>query len=215
MPGLIATGPAALWALPVPVFPRPSGQFAVGTSVLQWTDSDRPETATPDPDDRRTVVVQLWYPARPSAAGAERARYAGRTAHEAHVVFGALADYLGVPGFLLDGAADARTRSVPEAAVADTGGRFPVVLFSPGLGGVRTQNPPGRRNWPAVGTSSWGSTIRTTPPTGDNAEDERRANAWTAVRAADLSFVLTRWAASTAVRSGDHSSAVSTPTGPR
>ncbi|WP_027660344.1 alpha/beta hydrolase family protein [Salinispora fenicalii] len=206
--GLIATGPAAVWALPVPVFPRPSGQFTVGTSVLQWTDPDRPETATPAPDDRRTVVVQLWYPAHPNAAGAERARYAGRTAHEAHVVFGALADYLGVPGFLFDGAADARTRSVPDAAVADTGGRFPIVLFSPGLGGVRTQNTAwaeelASRGYVVVGVDhpydsaavvlTDGTIVRTlVAATGDDAEDERRANGWTAVRAADLSFVLTQ-----------------------
>ena len=205
---LIATGPVAAWALPVPVFPRPSGQFAVGTTVLQWTDPDRPEAATPAPDDRRTVVVQLWYPARPSAAGAERAQYAGRTAHEAHVVFGALADYLGVPGFLLDGAAGARTRSVPDAAVADTGGRFPVVLFSPGLGGVRTQNTAwaeelASRGYVVVGVDhpydsaavvlADGTTVRTLDAaTGDDAEDQRRVNDWTAVRAADLSFVLTQ-----------------------
>lgn len=205
---LIATGPAAAWALPVPVFPQPSGQFAVGTTVLQWTDPDRPETATPAPDDRRTVVVQLWYPARPSAAGTERARYAGRTAHESHVVFGALADYLGVPGFLLDGTADARTRSVPEAVVADTDGRFPVVLFSPGLGGVRTQNTAwaeelSSRGYIVVGVDhpydsaavvlADGTTARTlVAAAGDHAEDQRRVNGWTAVRAADLSFVLTQ-----------------------
>ncbi|MEU7575448.1 hypothetical protein [Micromonospora sp. NPDC049240] len=206
--GLIATGPAAVWALPVPVFPRPSGQLAVGTTVLQWTDPDRPETATPAPDDRRAVVVQLWYPARPSAVGAERARYGGRTAHEAHVVFGALADYLGAPGFLLDGAADARTWSVPEAAVADTGGRFPVVLFSPGLGGVRTQNTAwaeelASRGYVVVGVDhpydsaavvlADGTTVRTrVGATGDDAVDRRSVDDWTAIRAADLRFVLTQ-----------------------
>ncbi|TDC82433.1 hypothetical protein E1193_11855 [Micromonospora sp. KC606] len=60
---LLAVGPVAAWALPEPAFPEPSGRYAVGTTVLEWTDSGRPETFTAEPDDHRSVVVQLWYPA--------------------------------------------------------------------------------------------------------------------------------------------------------
>ncbi|MGW4959142.1 alpha/beta hydrolase family protein [Nonomuraea sp. NPDC004186] len=206
--GLLAAGPVAAWAFPVPDFPEPSGRFPVGTLVLQWTDSARPEPATPDPDDRRTVVVQFWYPAQGSATGTARSVYLGRTEREARVVSGAAADYLGAPGFLLDGASTARTRSVPGAAVARAGGRFPVVLFSPGLGGVRTQNTAWAEELASLGyvvvaldhpydsaavVLADGRTVRTrVAATGDEREDERRAAGWTAVRAADLSFVLTQ-----------------------
>ncbi|MDQ0956443.1 putative dienelactone hydrolase [Streptomyces sp. B4I13] len=135
--GLIAMGPVAAWAFPVPVFPAPSGRLAVGTRVVQWTDPRRPETFTADPHDRRTVVVQLWYPAQKSPAGAQRAQYLGRTEHEARTVSDALARAVGLPGFLVDGIPRAHTHSVFNAPVADRGGRFPVVLFSPGSGGVR------------------------------------------------------------------------------
>ncbi|MFD0357303.1 hypothetical protein ACFVHW_26720, partial [Streptomyces sp. NPDC127110] len=84
--GLIATGPAAAWAFPVPVFPEPTGDFAVGTRVVEWTDPLRPEGFTADPDDRRTVVVQLWYPAQKSPADVPRAQYLGRTREEARTV---------------------------------------------------------------------------------------------------------------------------------
>ncbi|MFI6732417.1 alpha/beta hydrolase family protein [Nonomuraea sp. NPDC050451] len=204
--GLVAAGPVASWAFPVPVFPEPSGRFPVGTLVLEWTDPGRPEPATPDPDDRRTVVVQFWYPAQGSAAGAARSVYLGRTEREARVVSGAAADYLGAPAFLLDGASTARTRSVPGAAVA--GGRFPVVLFSPGLGGVRTQNTAWAEELASLGyvvvaldhpydsaavVLADGRTVRTrVAATGDDREDERRAAGWTAVRADDLGFVLTQ-----------------------
>ncbi|WP_440581572.1 alpha/beta hydrolase family protein [Streptomyces viridochromogenes] len=206
---LIALGPAAAWALPVPVFPAPSGPFAVGTSVVQWTDADRPEDATPDEDDRRTVVVQLWYPARKDpAADAQRAAYLGRTDREAGTVSDALADYVGIPGFLLDGLPRARTHAVVDAPVADGGGRFPVVLFSPGLGGVRTQNSAWAQELAGHGyvvaaldhpydsaavVLADGRTIRTkVTATGDADRDEERAVRWTAIRAADLSFVLTQ-----------------------
>lgn len=206
--GLIAAGPAAAWAFPIPDFPEPSGHFAVGTRVTQWTDPHRPETATADPHDRRTVVVQLWYPARQSPAGAQRAQYLGRTEHEARTVSDALARYSGLPGFLLDGVPRARTHSVFNAPVADGGGRFPVVLFSPGLGGVRTQNTAWAEELASHGyvvaaldhpydsaavVLEGGRTINTKiAPTGDDTEDDQRAIETTRVRAADLSFALTQ-----------------------
>ncbi|WP_052423494.1 alpha/beta hydrolase family protein [Nonomuraea candida] len=204
---LVLAGAAAAWALPRPVFPEPSGAHAVGTTVVQWTDPERAETATARADDRRTVVVQLWYPGQRDPA-ARRAWYLGRTAREARLVARGQAGYLGLPGFVLDEAAHARTRSVPDAPVASGGGRFPVVLFSPGLGGVRTQNTAWAEELAsrgyvvaaldhpydsAVVTLADGRTIRTrVASTGDQAEDDRRAAGWTAVRAADLGFVLTQ-----------------------
>ncbi|WP_230883381.1 hypothetical protein [Planomonospora sp. ID82291] len=208
---LVAAGAGAAWALPVPAFPDPPGPHAVGTAVLQWTDPDRPETATPDPADRRTVVVQLWYPARRTPAdtgSARKAQYLGRTPQEARVVAHGLADYLGMPDLLVDGLPRARTNAVPDAAAAEGDGRFPLVLFSPGLGGVRTQNTAWAEDLAGRGyvvaaldhpydsatvVLSDGRTVRTRiAATGDQAEDRRRAADWTAVRAADLGFVLTQ-----------------------
>jgi dienelactone hydrolase len=206
--GLIAVGPSAAWAFPVPGFPEPTGRFAVGTHVAQWTDPRRPETFTADPHDRRTVVVQLWYPARKSPPGAERAQYLGRTEHEARTVSDALARQVGLPGFLVDGVPRARTHAVFDAPVAGGGGRFPVVLFSPGSGGVRTQNTAWAEELAAHGyvvaaldhpydsaavVLTDGRTIRSrTASTGDRDKDEELAADWTAVRAADLGFVRTQ-----------------------
>ncbi|MFI6155120.1 alpha/beta hydrolase family protein [Kitasatospora sp. NPDC051170] len=204
--GLIAAGPVAAWAFPVPVFPEPSGPFAVGTRVVQWSDAQRPETFTADPEDRRTVVVQLWYPARPGGAG--RALYLGRTREEARTVSRALAGGVGLPGFLMDGVVGARTHAVVDAAVSEGGGSFPVVLFSPGSGGVRTQNTAWAEELASHGyvvaaldhpydsaavELEDGRVVRSaTASSGDAARDEELAAGWTAVRAADLGFVLTR-----------------------
>ena len=202
----IGVGLTGLWALPVPELPRPPGPYDVGTTVREWTDPTRPETATADPDDRRTVVVQLWYPAQSVQPGAERARYLGRTDREANTISRGLADYLGVPAVLLDGLPRARGHAVPDAPVARSGGPFPVVLFSPGLGGIRTQNTAWAEDLAsrgyvvaaldhpydsAVVVLRDGRTITTAvAATGDDARDERRANGWTDIRAADLRFVL-------------------------
>jgi predicted dienelactone hydrolase len=201
--GVIAVGPVAAWALPVPVFPEPTGPYAVGTSVLQWTDRSRPETATVDPDDRRTVVAQLWYPAR----GENRhAPYLGRTPEEAQTVAEGLAGYVGLPGFVLDGLPLARTAAVLDAE--PVGGDRPVVLFSPGLGGVRGQNTVwaeelASRGYVVVALDhpydsaavvlADGTVVRTrVTATGDDVTDRRLAVGWTTVRAQDLSFVRTQ-----------------------
>ncbi|KAB8178843.1 hypothetical protein FH610_035900 [Microbispora catharanthi] len=203
--GLVCASATAAWAVPVPVFPGPSGPYAVGTAVMQWTDVSRPEPATDEPGDHRTVVVQLWYPAPKGTAG-PRARYLGRTEREARTVADGLTGYIGVPAFLLDDAVRARTGAVYDAPAA--AGRFPIVLFSPGLGGVRTQNTAWAEELAGRGyvvaaldhpydsaavVLDDGRTIRTrVVATGDDEEDRRLATGWTAVRAADLSFVLTQ-----------------------
>ncbi len=176
--------------------------------MVQWTDPLRPETFTADPDDRRTVVVQLWYPARQSPAGARRARYLGRTEQEARTVSDALARGVGLPGFVVDGVPRARTHAVFNAPLDAGGGRFPVVLFSPGSGGVRTQNTAWAEELAshgyvvaaldhpydsaAVVLDDGRTIISETASSGDPDQDERLAAGWTAIRAADLGFVLTQ-----------------------
>ncbi len=206
--GLLAAGAGAGAALPVPAFPRPSGPYAVGTTVRQWTDAARPETATDDPADRRTVVAQVWYPVRPGTTG-ERSRYLGPDP-EAGTIAAGVAGYLGVPAFTLDGPVRARSHALVGATVAGEGGPFPVVVFSPGLGGVRTQNTA----WAEELTSRGylvaaldhpydsaavvlrdGRTVATrVTATGNDTTDRRRAVDWTAIRAADLSFALSELA---------------------
>lgn len=55
----------------------PSGPYPVGTQEFSWTDPTRPELHTKNPDDRRRVVIQVWYPAETSTE-AERALYLQR-----------------------------------------------------------------------------------------------------------------------------------------
>lgn len=200
---LVTTGPFAAWAAPVPAFPTPTGPHPVGTTVLQWTDT-RPETATPDPDDHRTVVAQIWYPA--ATTNGEHAPYLGRTPQEAKTVAEGLAQYVGLPGFTLDSLALARTAAVLDATPAR--GRFPLILFSPGLGGVRGQNTVWAEDLASRGyvvaaldhpydsaavVLADGTVIRTlVAATGDDEADRRRGVDWATIRAQDLRFALTQ-----------------------
>src|SRR5687768_9924496 len=46
--------------------PRPTGAFAIGRRSLVLVDRLRPETMTTDPNDRREVLLNIWYPAERS-----------------------------------------------------------------------------------------------------------------------------------------------------
>src|SRR5690625_2426371 len=63
---------AAAVVAPRPRLPRPTGPYAIGTTVRTWTDDSRPEPFTADPDDHRSVVAQIWYPAAPGPESEDR-----------------------------------------------------------------------------------------------------------------------------------------------
>lgn len=114
--------------------PRPSGPWAVGTITHHWVDTDRLDVFTADPDDRRELVVQIWYPAtRPAAA--TPAPYVP----DADVLT-PLAQLLKLPRFVLRCLKYVSTNAVASAPVVRDEPRFPVLIFSPGRGGYRQHN---------------------------------------------------------------------------
>lgn len=136
----IVSGVGAAIAFPIPDFPTPTGKYAVGTTIIEWTEPDRPETWTTDPGDVRALQAQIWYPAEASPDEVERAPYLGRSEAEADAVAEGVGDFLGIPRFVFDDQVAARANAVPDAPVASGRERFPVVLFSPGGGMGRTTN---------------------------------------------------------------------------
>jgi len=50
--------------LPVFRFPHPGGPYEIGTLTYHWVDTSRPEIFSADPNARRELMVQIWYPAR-------------------------------------------------------------------------------------------------------------------------------------------------------
>ncbi|MDX1701528.1 MAG: hypothetical protein R3250_12965, partial [Melioribacteraceae bacterium] len=43
---------------------KPTGKFPVGTVVYEWTDENREFNYSSHSGDKRTVIVQTWYPAK-------------------------------------------------------------------------------------------------------------------------------------------------------
>jgi dienelactone hydrolase len=112
--------------LPAPVLPPPA--IALGTHIYRWTDASRDEPVTADPNDRRSVIVQVFYPAAPGATGRRSVYIDGLRALPPKVSL--------LPGFMLATFGRIDTHAIVDAPILPTR-KWPVVLFSPGYGGPR------------------------------------------------------------------------------
>ena len=120
--------------IPLSDLPTPSGVYSVGTKIFEWTDESRDEWFTEDKDDKRRIVVQVWYPSEDT-----------NSAPVPYLVSAdkwlpALSDILEIPQFLFDHLRDIETHSVLNAPVNKKVENTPLVLFSHGIWGMRFQN---------------------------------------------------------------------------
>lgn len=121
-------------AVPVFHFPRPDGPYAVGTVSYHWIDNSRSEIFTTKPDDKRELIVQVWYPARKVSFAPEAAYIPDGESLRP------LAHLLGMRGFLFRHLPYITTNSVPYAAIASDRPSYPVLIFAHSRGGYRQQN---------------------------------------------------------------------------
>jgi len=134
---LISSGCASIakTTLPFNSLPTPTGPFAVGTSIETWSDESRPETFTDAPQDYRRIAVQYWYPIADSDSGTT-SQYIDQPALKMR----AFAKNMGLPKWLVGHIQDIETNSTLDAPLHPSGNNYPVVVFSHGLGGMKTQN---------------------------------------------------------------------------
>lgn len=196
----LALAPATLF--PVPELPVPSGPLEIGTVTVELEHPELREEYGPRPGGRRRIATQVWYPAN-DVERAAREPWIG----DVDVVGSALADHVGVPGFLFNSARYTESHSHPDAAV-DEGG-FPLVVYSHGWAEFRTASLPQIENlvsqgyvviavdhpYVAVATEVEGEPVYLDPDAlgGPDADAQAKAEAEAAVigtLAADLGLVL-------------------------
>jgi hypothetical protein len=121
----------------IPVFrlPRPGGPYEIGTLTYHWVDADRPEVFAADPNARRELMVQIWYPARGDPSS-PRAPYLP----DAGAVLPVFLRLHHVPEFLFRHLQHATSNAIPSAAVADDEPGYPVLIFLEGTTGFRQMN---------------------------------------------------------------------------
>jgi dienelactone hydrolase len=97
--------------------PAPSGRYPVGRTSYDWVDAQRAEIYSPDPQDRRELVVWVWYPAAPGADAASVAYLPDPWAPTGQ--------FLGLD------ATGLQSHAVADAAMATDQANLPVLVMSP------------------------------------------------------------------------------------
>lgn len=114
--------------------PEPTGPYAVATRSATWVDSSRDETFTHEIDFRK-LVVQVWYPVS-KRDNVEYLPYID----DPELRLPAIAKQLRLPRSLINHFGRVKTHGFEAAGGSDLDERFPVILFSHGLSGMRFQN---------------------------------------------------------------------------
>ncbi|MER6944159.1 alpha/beta hydrolase [Nonomuraea sp. NPDC000554] len=104
--------------------PRPTGPHAVGRDILHLVDKHRKDPWVPEAGARQ-LMVSMYYPARSGTGGP--APY--MTVEEARSLLQRKAQGADVPAETVSG-----TRTYAHTNARPIGGRFPLVVLSPGLG---------------------------------------------------------------------------------
>ncbi|MBT3253386.1 MAG: hypothetical protein HN995_13895 [Candidatus Marinimicrobia bacterium] len=114
--------------------PEPTGPYSVATNSSTWTDSSRDETFTPENDFRR-LVVQTWIPIA-KQEDLSPLPYID----DPELRLPALAKQLRLPLSLFSHFAEVKTQSTAFSGDSDLDQKFPIIIFSHGLSGMRFQN---------------------------------------------------------------------------
>ena len=114
--------------------PKPTGDYAVGTTSYHFIDPDREEIYTEDPNDNREITAKVWYPSVEVPA-ADTAPYMSQD------LSSAVASGLGIPPQdFLNVINSIPTNSVANAPVAEAESEYPVLIFSHGFGDLPELN---------------------------------------------------------------------------
>ena len=122
-----------LWVAPLFKMPDPGGTYPIGTTFYYFSDPQREELFTPDPDDHRSVSAQAWYPAI-VVKGCRQQPYL----EAALIISPVIARFLSMPFFAFSHLKHINTSACRDSPEAE--GRFPVLIFSHAYDGNIAQN---------------------------------------------------------------------------
>ncbi|MFC3746657.1 acetylhydrolase [Paenibacillus sp. GCM10012306] len=121
--------------LPVFTFEKPRGPYKIGTVTYDWKDDSRDEVLTLDPNDKRELMVQVWYPADAQAKGKVGVYHSDIKAFAE-----GYSKVFHVPKMLFTSIGYVKTHAIENAEISNAEPSYPVLLFSHGLTGNKMQN---------------------------------------------------------------------------
>lgn len=119
--------------LPVPEIPTPGGPEPIGTFSVHLVDRERDELYGDPPGGPREFVAQVWYPAQSSDGSAPVP-----WSEDWEVVAPAIARGMGLPSWFLNQTGYSLSHAESGPPIAD--GTYPVIVYSHGWDGVRTNS---------------------------------------------------------------------------
>jgi Platelet-activating factor acetylhydrolase, isoform II len=129
----VALGAILPLVLPVPVLPVPTGPEPIGTVTVELEDSEREEIYGPSPGPGRRLMVQVWYPALDQGE-VEPVLWS----EDWDIVAPGVSTLMGFPGWFLSHTKYSSSHGGSSIPVAP--GTFPVVIYSHGWTGFRTNS---------------------------------------------------------------------------
>lgn len=117
--------------LPVPEIPTPGGPEPIGTFSVEVEDPERNDPYGPG---RRELMAQVWYPARETDGSSGLVPWS----EDWDVVAPAIATQMGLPSWFWNHTGFTMSHSSDTPPIA--GSTFPVVVYSHGWDGVRTNS---------------------------------------------------------------------------
>lgn len=111
------------------VLPMPTGSYRVGRASFHRIDTSRPEPFTEDPSDHRQVLFHIWYPAEPT--GGPVVPYIDPLPDDEIFRKSGIYAFVGIERIM-----KTRSHAFTGVKVSNAKRRYPVIIFSHGLGRV-------------------------------------------------------------------------------
>ena len=108
------------WSRGLIQFPALTGSYQVGKIEYHLVDESRSEIFSAAPDDKRELMITVYYPASTLA-----------DANPAPYTTGTIRAEFGTPDFFQD---SVRAHAFTDVPLAADGAHYPVIIFSPGMG---------------------------------------------------------------------------------
>lgn len=118
--------------LPVFKMLEPIGTFEVGTKTFYYVDENRDETFTEDENDKRELMIQVWYPAQNI-----KDKKLSYLIPDGRELLKEIAKEANIPELLIDYLKYIKSNSYVDAEISSSSNSYPLIMLNHGLGSSR------------------------------------------------------------------------------